>query len=322
MPAYLCCCVLEAVEAADVAPRPYDVGDRLQPRLDTITPVRGDGLLVVHYYGLLPPMDAVAAFCREHDLPLVEDCAHTVPDPASPLRAGAHGALAVFSLRKQAPVPGGGLLVVNDAALRPAVAPPPRAGIGDARTLGRLALTLVERAAAGLDCNFRRWKDRLPVIDLAHDAPERRALAGREYGRQPRPSVLLTPLLRRLDWAAIIAARRGVYQRLAAALEGVPGVTLPVPVAPPGSVPQMLPLRVADPAEVARRLRRCGIEAMCWPGSEQYAIDRAEFPGTQRWLAHGVCLPLGYTLTPRREARVVEAVRGAAGAAARTAARV
>jgi dTDP-4-amino-4,6-dideoxygalactose transaminase len=312
MPAYLCCCVLEAVEAANVEPLAYDVGDGLQPRLDTIAPTPGDGLLVVHYFGLMPPMDAVLAFCREHRLPLVEDCAHTVPDPASPLRAGSHGTLAVFSLRKQAPVPGGGLLVVNDPTLRPAVESPPRVGIGDARTLGRLALMLVERTAAAFDWDFRRWKDRLPVIDLAHDASQRRALSDPEYGRPPRPSMLLAPLLRRLDWAAIIAARRDVYCRLATALEGVAGIALPVPVAPVGSVPQLLPLHVADPGEVARRLRRRGIEAMCWPGVEQYAVDRAAFPGTRRWLDHGVCLPLGYALTPGRAARVVEAVREAA----------
>ena len=313
IPAYLCCCVLEAVEAANVEPVPYDVGDGLRPRLDTIAPAPGDGLLVVHYFGLLPPMDAVVAFCREHELPLVEDCAHTVPDPASPVRAGAQGTFAVFSLRKQAPVPGGGLLVVNDPALRPAVAPP-APGLGDGRTLGRLALTLVERTAAALDYNFLRWKDRLPVIDLAHDEPQRRALADPDYARPPRPSVVLAPLLRRLDWAALIAARRDVYRGLATALDGVAGITLPVAVAPAGSVPQMLPLHVADPGEVARRVRRRGIEAMCWPGAEQYAVDRAAFPGTRRWLDHGVCLPLGYALTPGRTARVVEAVREAAAA--------
>jgi len=316
IPALLCCCVREAVEAAGVEPALYDVGSRLQPRLDTLAPAPGDGLLVVHYFGLLAPLDAVAAFCREHGLALVEDCAHTVPDPASPIRAGSYGTLAVFSPRKQAPVPGGGLLVVNDPALRSAVAAPPRAGLGDARTLGRLALMLVERTAAALGCNGLRLKDRLPVIDVARDAPRRRAWADPGYDRPPRPSVLVAPLLRRLDWAAIIAARRDVYARLATALAPVAGVTLPVPVAPEGSVPQMLPLRVADPDRAARRLRRRGIEAMCWPGIEQFAVDPGTFPGAQGWLTRGICLPLGYTLTPGRLARVVEAVREAVAAVA------
>lgn len=309
IPALLCCCVLEAVEAAGVEPALYDVGDRLQPRLDTLTPEPGDGLLIVHYFGLLAPLDAVAAFCREHGLALVEDCAHTVPDPASPIRAGSYGTLAVFSPRKQAPVPGGGLLVVNDPALRPAVAAPPRAGLGDARTLGRLALMLVERPVAALGCNGLRLKDYLPVVDVPHKTPQRRARVDRGYDRPPRPSVLLAPLLRRLDWAALIAARRDVYGRLATALDPVVGVALPVPVAPEGSVPQMLPLRVADPAGTARRLRRRGIEAMCWPGIEQFAIDPGVFPGAWGWLTRGVCLPLGYALTPGRLARVVETVR-------------
>jgi dTDP-4-amino-4,6-dideoxygalactose transaminase len=309
MPSCLCCCVLEAVEAAGLEPALYDVGHRLQPRLDTIAPARGDGLLVVHYFGLLAPLEAVVAFCREHDLPLVEDCAHTLPDPGSPARAGRHATLAVFSLRKQAPVPGGGVLLVNDPALRAAVAPPPRAGLGDARTMGRLALMVAERTAAALACNALRLKDRLPVIDVPHDASERRALASSEYGALPRPSVLVPAMLRRLDWAAIIAAWRDAYVSLATALDGMPGIALPCPEPPPGSVPQMLPLQVHAPAAVTRFLRRRGIEAMRWPGTEQFALEQDRFPGTGRWLAHGLCLPLGSSMTPRRVARVVEAVR-------------
>jgi hypothetical protein len=319
LPAVLCSCVLEAVEAAGVETALYDVGPGLQPCLDTLTPARGDGLLVVHYFGLLAPIDAAAAFCDAHGLVLVEDCAHTLPDPASPVPAGARGTLAVFSLRKQAPVPGGGVLVVNDPALRAGVAPPGRPGLGDARTLGRLALTLAERTAAALGCNGLGVKDRLPVIDFAREAPERRALAGRAYGRPPRPAAWLIPVLRRLDWAAIIAARRDVYARLATALAGLGGVALPVPVAPEGSVPQMLPLVVADPDTAARRLRRRGVEAMCWPGIEQLPLDAAAFPGARRWLARGLCLPLGYAPTPARTARLVAAVREAVAPAAVTA---
>ena len=318
IPAMLCCCVLEAVEAADVEPVLYDVGRHLEPRLHTVTPAPGDGLLVVHYFGLLAPVATLLAYCREHGMDLIEDCAHTIPDPSSPVRAGASGTLAVFSPRKQAPVPGGGLLVVNDPVLRRAVEAPPRSGAGDARTLGRLALMLVERSAAALGCNGLRLKDHLPVIDVARPAPGRRALTAREYSRPPRPSALVESVLRRLDWAAIIEARRKVYVQLAGALNGVDGVVLPASVAPAGSVPQMLPLRVADPAQAVRRLRRRGIEAMRWPGVEQFDVDRGTFPGTEDWLAHGLCLPLGYSLTPGRLARVVSAVEEAVEPGARS----
>ena len=318
MPAMLCCCVLEAVEAADVEPALYDVGIRLQPRLHTVTPAPGDGLLVVHYFGLLAPVATVTAFCREHGVTLVEDCAHTIPDPSSPVRAGASGTLAVFSPRKQAPVPGGGLLVVNDSMLRRAVESPPRPGPGDARTLGRLALMLVERTVAALGCNGLRLKDHLPVIDVAREAAQRRTVAAGDYSRPPRPSALVVPVLRRLDWAAIIEARRDIYALLAGALGGVDGVMLPVPVAPAGSVPQMLPLRVADPDQAVRRLRRRGIEAMRWPGIEQFDVDRGAFPGTEDWLAHGLCLPLGYSLSAGRLARVVSAVEEAVAPGARS----
>lgn len=292
-------------------PALYDVGDRLQPCLDTMAPAAGDGLLVVHYFGLLAPMEAVVPFCREHGLTLIEDCAHTLPDPAAPVRAGMHGALAVFSPRKQAPVPGGGVLLVNDAAVRAAIVPAPPPGLGDARTMARLALMVAERTAAALGVNGLRFKDRLPVMDVARDAAARRALAPSTYEVPAPPSMLVPPVLRRLDWAAIITGWRHTYRRLAVLLATIPGVTVPVAELPPGSVPQMLPLQLPNPDVAVRALRRRGIEAMRWPATEQFALEEGRFPGAERWLAHGLCLPLGWSPTPRRLARLVAAVQDA-----------
>jgi dTDP-4-amino-4,6-dideoxygalactose transaminase len=50
---------------------------------------------------------------------------------------------------------------------------------------------------------------------------------------------------------------------------------------------------------------------MGWPGIEQFAVSRGAFPGMEEWRAHGLCLPLGYSLSPARLARVVDAVEDA-----------
>jgi dTDP-4-amino-4,6-dideoxygalactose transaminase len=314
-PAYLCRPVVDVATALGLDIALYDVDERLQPRWPTIDAVRGDALLALHYFGLALPKCALQEFCTAHDMPLVEDCAHTVPDPSAAVQVGYYGALAVFSLRKQAPVPGGGLLVVSDPDLRAALRIPAGSGLGDRRTLVKLAIMLAERAAFAVGCNVLPFKDRLPVLD-AHPEPGTRPspdppVARSEYSRPPAPSFVLRPMLARLDWREQIRTRQVAYRRLAARLRDTPGVTLPVLRPPPGSVPQAMPIWVADPDRVVRMLRARGVEAMCWPGREQVPFRRSACPGTVAWLDRGLLLPLGCALTPPRLDAVMQAVHEA-----------
>lgn len=320
LPAYLCRPVQDVTRALGLATALYDVGDRLEPVWRTVTPERGDALLVLHYFGLALPPAAVQDFCTAHAIPLVEDCAHAVPDPDAVVQIGAYGALSMFSLRKQAPVPGGGLLVVNDADLRAAVRTPGRAGVGDLRTLVKLGIMLAERAAFALDCNVLAVKDRLPVLDAHHaggaGSPLGRSAAQAVYERPPAPAFVLRPMLERLDWRPHIRSRQAAYRRLADRLRAIPGVEVPIATLPPGSVPQAVPVRVADPDGVVRALRARGVEAMRWPGREQVPFDTAACPGTVRWLERSLILPLGCAVTPRALDAVVRTIAEGVGSPA------
>jgi len=315
VPAYVCRPVADAATAAGLAVALYDVDERLQPRWATIEPARRDAVLALHYFGLALPRRPLQEFCSAHDMPLVEDCAHAVPDLAAAVQVGSYGALAVFSLRKQAPVPGGGFLMVNDPDLRPAVRVPAGHGVGDRRTLVKLGIMLGERAAFTVGWNVLPFKDRLPVLD-AHPGPGAAEPAApgspAEYARPPAPAFLLPPMLARLDWREQIRTRQVSYRRLAARLCGTPGVVLPVPTPPTGSVPQAMPILVARPDDAARALRGRGVEAMVWPGREQIPFRREACPGTVAWLDRGLLLPLGCALTSSQLDRVVDAVRRAA----------
>jgi dTDP-4-amino-4,6-dideoxygalactose transaminase len=303
-PAYVCRPVVDVARAAGLGIALYDVSDRLEPRWPTIAPDRGDALLALHYFGLALPGRPLQEFCSAHAMPLVEDCAHTVPDPGAAAQVGSYGALAVFSLRKQVPVPGGGLLVVRDPDVRAAVRAPRRTGPGDRRTLVKLAIMLAEQAAFAMNVNVLRLKDRLPVLD-AHrdgDTPTTRGATPdlTEYSKPPAPSFLLRPMLARLDWREQIRTRQAAYRRLSARLRDIPGVTVPLPVPPPGSVPQAMPIWVGDPDRAVRALRGRGVEAMRWPGLEQVPFRRDACPGTVAWLERSLLLPLGCALTPPR----------------------
>ena len=310
LPAYLCRGVVECVVSAGLEPRLYDVGASLEPRLDTIVPARGDALLIVHFFGLAVPMEASLALARAHGMTLIEDCAHTLPVAGTATGPGSCGDVSIFSLRKMAPVPDGAVLVVKAPLAAAGVAPTG----GRSRIRDKLAQMALERVAYTLGWNVLAIKERLIGKRLV--AGER--LGGtpliREVGDAvPRPARLVLPLLRRVDWAEIIRRRQEAYRGLVKRVARLPGVRLPVPTLPSGSVPQALPLFVDDASSVYHGLRRVGIEAMRWPGTEQVRIEHAQYPGTAMWLTDSLCLPLGAPLSARALDAVAGALAGAIG---------
>lgn len=309
IPAYLCAPVPDAVRAAGLEPVLYDIDARLAPEYDTIEPRRGDALLIVHYFGLVPPLQRVDAFANNSALPVIEDCAHALPSPDR-LGAGSVGDVAVWSLRKLGPMPGGGLLTATDVRVQRAIQAPRACTVPDPRTLARLAIMTIEGLAESFGYNPLRAKDRLPVLDTSpdHAATPRAATAARhdEFASPPRPARLIGALLRRADWSRVIAKRRAAYRALVVEL---PRSVVPVPDPTPGSVPESFPIVVADPARVVRALRYRGVEAMRWPGPEQFAFDRKRFPGAARWVEQTLCLPVGTGLTLVRMQQLGRIVR-------------
>lgn len=301
LPAFLCRGIVDVAEAAGLDSPLYDIGPGLEPRLATLAPARGDALLVVHFFGLLQPLAELRAFCDEHGLPLIEDAAHILPDPTASAGAGRSGDVVVFSLRKQAPVPDGGLLLVR----RPRRLPPDLAPSGPrGRVRDKLVMMAAERLAFATGWNLLALKERLvtaaaPYVPRVNSGPK----------PLPPPAHLVSLLIRRVDWPALIRAKQRSYRELAARLAQVPGVEVPVPSLPVGSVPQTLPAWVEPATGMYHGLRRAGIEAMRWPGVEQVPVDPARHPGAAAWLERVVCLPVTAGLAGRHLDAIVSALQ-------------
>jgi dTDP-4-amino-4,6-dideoxygalactose transaminase len=73
-------------------------------------------MLMINYFGFLQPMrEEIRQLCREHEVCLVEDCAHSLLTQGS----GETGDLSVYSFRKILPLPDGGGLRVNSNGKSP-----------------------------------------------------------------------------------------------------------------------------------------------------------------------------------------------------------
>jgi dTDP-4-amino-4,6-dideoxygalactose transaminase len=76
---------------------------------------RSKAVIVTHLWGLCAPMDEIKAICDEHNLFLVEDCAHVVGATWQGRHAGTWGDLGVFSFQqgKHLPTGDGGMMVTD-----------------------------------------------------------------------------------------------------------------------------------------------------------------------------------------------------------------
>src|SRR5262245_36995149 len=122
-PAYHCGRELDVIDRSGGRVVFYPVGRDLRVDPDELRRRAGSdtrALYVIHYWGFPQALDSLYQLCVEKGWALIEDCAHALFASAQNRPVGSLGDIAIFSLRKMLPVPGGGALVVNNRNLAPA----------------------------------------------------------------------------------------------------------------------------------------------------------------------------------------------------------
>lgn len=266
------------VRAHGLVPVPVDLDlDTMAPRRDeleaAVTP-RTRALLVAHLFGARFDLAEAAAFARQHDLLLVEDCAQTILGPTDAGDPLADVSLYSFGSIKTATALGGALVRVRDPAIlgrmRAIESSWPRQSRREhaLKALKYLALVVLDRPLpyTALDAGARVVRfdlDRFvsttvrafrPGPGEDHDAAFRRWL-------RRRPSAPLLALLerrlRRFDLSRL-ERRRVAGGRVAAGLPHSlerPGSALP------DSTFWVFPVLTGDPDGLVRTLREAGFDA-------------------------------------------------------------
>ena len=117
VPSYNCGAELDAVLKAPATARFYRVDGSARVDFDDLRQAidaRTRAVLVTHYFGLpQPDLAAIVELCREHDLFLIEDCAHALYSTHAGRSLGTFGDAGIFSLWKTLPLPNGGAVLAN-----------------------------------------------------------------------------------------------------------------------------------------------------------------------------------------------------------------
>lgn len=316
VPAYHHGVEVGALVAAGAIPRFVRVDARMRLDLGDAEAKIGPAtraLYVIHYAGFAQPMDDVNDLARRRGLLVVEDVALSLLAAEGNRPLGSTGHVAIFCLYKTLPVPNGGVLVVNDPSIRGEVPRPRAAPI--ASTASHAAGSLLANAAFRFGepgealRTVMRW-----AAGAVRGASGLRPISTGTLSFDPaRKDLGMSPLscfiARRLDPAAIVAARRRNYFLLLGRLREVAPPIFPE--LPAGASPLFYPLLCERKGVVQARLAVRGIESVdFW--REGHALCRtSDFPEAASLRARVLELPVHQDLGPEDMAYVARQVREA-----------
>lgn len=310
VPAYCCSSVLLPLRQLKLEICFYDVGEHLEPILDKTGFADGDIFLLIHYFGI--PQDTLSSvnqLCQKHNMILVEDCAHVLPAPKAGNTMGSLGVFSIFSLRKQLPVPDGGVLIVNDPHLKEYMKNSLLTRITKL-SKRRWLVTNLDSLAFSLGCSSTlSLRDTLRKVFGSTD----NVFNARIYEESiPEVSHITVMVLGQTDFETIANIRRKNYLYLTEHLSDIRGVTMPFLTLPNGAVPQAFPILVEDVGSICAFMRKKGIGVGRWPGEEiPDNIPWEEFPGASSWLKTLMLLPLHQELRNIHLEKIIKVLRKA-----------
>lgn len=290
-PSYHCRTMIDPAIALEAEVSLYRLTCDLQPDVAALQrafaactrPVRA--LLTTHFFGFPAQLGAVAAFCKEHGITLIEDCSH-VWMPAARSGMGTIGRYAVSSYYKFVPSDEGALLHANaDAPLPPCTHRPSAMDelkaslriLRGARSAAPTGLALGDgKQGAVSDCT-RRWVESLDAPSIHYRAED-----------QGRASLRISSwILRHSDGSHIEQRRRHRYAQWLAAVRELPGCRPIFPTLPEHCVPYMFPLHLESPEAPFARLKRMGMPIWRW--DEMAVSDCPTAASYQLGLLHLPC---------------------------------
>lgn len=294
VPTYHCATMVAPIAALGAEPVFFPVLPSGAPTIDAIERILDDrtrAIIVPHYFGLPTPMAELRRFCDNHNLCLVEDCAHAFFGLSDRHPIGSWGDYSIASLPKFFPVAGGGCLASWRRELLPRPLTPRRLteeakALANALELGAHygrfpgANSLINALFAIKDSARRATT---PLLDIATQPAvlDVDALLG-EFRSDAiafaRPTTISWWLSRHYGRLRLITRRRRNYQLLAELLDGCPNARVLRPDLPDQAVPYVLPLQVDNPDRYYQHIRAAGVslyrwDLVRWPGVPDFPHD-------------------------------------------------
>ncbi|KQV79224.1 hypothetical protein ASD15_20580 [Massilia sp. Root351] len=273
MPSYHCASMIEPVVWLGATPVFYRIHGDTQVNLEDVAAKLAGAkvMLATNYFGFPQNLSALRAFCDQHQLMLLEDCAHCFLGEHQGRPVGSFGDYAIASTMKFFPIYEGGCLVSARHSLAPV-----RLQAGGFKFEAKMAVNALED---GFEYRRLGTVRRLLALPLglknfllgqlkrhSHGAPAAMAPRSSEggFGFDPawlhkRGSLFSRLMLRLVSRGRMGELRRSNYLRLQSALAGLPGCRPLHAVLPERVYPWVFPLYVDLPGPVFDSLKKDGV---------------------------------------------------------------
>ena len=272
----------------------YKVSPDLSVDLDSVKDLidsRTKALVITHYFGFSQDVVCIRRFCNDHDLLLIEDCAHVPYGDGLCSDLGSFGDFAVYSLMKFFPVYDGGVLRLSSALANVSTQS------GRWQFEAKMVLNTLERAwgfdrlrtLATLLSPVFRLKDWLRGMSKNGSASQRPdfAPAASEGGfafddqwKRVRMSRFSRFVYAMTDTEAMSVRRREIYQRMVEELSDLNGIRVLFPTMTPSTVPYVVPVVVDHPERVFPVLKREGVPIYRWEDIDTEACTTSKLYST------------------------------------------
>lgn len=272
LPAYHCESMVSPVKYLGAAPKFYRINKDtlldLNSCRELLSP-KTRAIIITHYFGFPQNLGEIRSFCNQHNIVMIEDCAHAFFGKHQGVNIGSAGDYAVASTMKFFPVYDGGLLASNNHDLSGInLFPPPRAfefksiltTLERAITYDRLGLAgkLLGLLMQAKDCLWRQLKK---IKSRNRHAANTPASADGGFGLDPqwiyiRASKATQFIIKRSNKSRIASQRRKYYNAYVDALANVPGCRPLHPELPKDVVPLIFPVYVENVETIFDNLKK------------------------------------------------------------------
>jgi perosamine synthetase len=308
VPAFHCRAAIDPIAAYGSDIRFYDVNSDLSPNFQDVQKKidqKSRAILIIHYFGFPQPVEKWQQLCKQHQLYLIEDCAHVLtgktPDG---LRLGEAGDVSVFSWRKFLPIYDGGQLVINNANAKCNV----NFEKGDfcfhlkaaKDTFDRLLETswIGKWFSAILGVPWSVIRNWMPL-----NGEGAKTLKVNSYDLEFDLAAVDLPMttvskriLQHTDISTVVKKRRDNYNRLTDAVHAMPGVAPLFPVLPEEICPWIFPMVAYGTKDLQAVLRAKGIPVTSWSGVIHRAFPLENFPNARFLYENLLFLPIHQSL--------------------------
>ena len=325
LPAYHCIAMVKPVIQENATPVFYKINsdtsvdlDDIQARLDDSTKL----LLVVHYFGFPQNLSKIRIFCDEHNILLLEDCAHCFFGEHDGRPIGSFGDYAIASTIKFFPTYEGGCLVSS----RHSISSLHLESDGVAFEI-RATLNTLERGFEYGRLGFLQKLIYLPMclknfiwghikkrvssenIDYGPEASYD-GFAIEERWRNKRSSFFSQYLIKKVSQSRIVTRRRENYLTLLEALSGLPGCHPLFDRLPDGVIPYVFPLIVEEPEKFFKPLKNLGIPVIRFGEFLWHSIDANIYPVSTSLSKQVFQFPCHQELTSAELSWMIKEIRG------------